>query len=196
MLRRLFVVGLLPSLLLACATHRAPGPVPEALLLEDPFDPRYKMQCDNVSGKTICVMTGNALRPFNPRYPMLSLGLVSEAEKTGPPRYFFRTVFVNEKQWLNIDRGKTLYITIDGETYDFFGVGSHNNRYTGEREKLYEIALYETSAAIIKKIAQAKKVSVRLTGAFILEKSFGTVNNLYFQQFLRHYIEKTPAANQ
>jgi hypothetical protein len=183
---------LLPGLLLACATERGPLPVPAALLQEDPFDARYKVHCDTVSGKTVCVMTGNALRPFNPRYPMLSLGVVSEVDVGGPPRYFLRTVFVNEKRWLNIGRGGTLRIVIDGEAVEFSGDGSRGSRYTGEREKLYEVARYETSAEIIKKIAAAREVLVSVKGEFPLEKSFGNVNNLYFQQFVRHYIDKTP----
>lgn len=190
-MRNFFVACLLPTLILACATAR--GPVPAALLQEDPFDPSYKVLCDAVSGKTVCVMTGNALRPFTPRYPLLCLGVISEAGKNGPPRYFLRAVFVNERQWLNIGRGGTLRLTIDGEPFDLSGAGSRSSRYTGESEKVYEVALYETSAALIKKIAAAKNVTVGVRGDFLLEKSFGNFNNLYFRQFVQHYVDKTAA---
>lgn len=195
-MRKHLVAGLLPLLLLACASPRGPLPVPASLLQEDPFDVRYKVHCDTVSGKTVCVMTGNALRPFSPRYPLLTLGVVSEVDKTGSPQYFLRTVFVNERQWLNIGRDTRLRVTIDGELVELTGPGSTATRYTGEDKKLYEVALFNASAAVIRNIAQARVVSVGMQGDFLLEKSFGNVNTLYFRQFVQHYIERTPTADK
>jgi hypothetical protein len=194
--RRLSVAWLLPLLILACATQRGPLPVPAGLLQEDPFDARYKVDCDSASGKTVCVMTGNALRPFSPRYPLLTLGVISEADKRGSTRYFLRTVFVNEGQWLNIGRGGSLRIALDGESVELSGAGSQGSRYTGEDKKLYEVALFDVSATTIRKISMAKAVAVSLQGDFLLEKSFGSVNTLYFRQFVQHYIEKTPTADK
>jgi hypothetical protein len=194
--RKLLVASLLALAIPACATQRGPLPVPASLLQEDPFDARYRVHCDTASGKTVCVMTGNALRPFSPRYPLLTLGVVSEADKNGSPRYYLRTVFVNEGRWLNIGRGSGLRITFDGESTELSGAGSQRSRYTGEDKKLYEVALFDVSAAIIAKIAMAKAVVVSLQGDFLLEKSFGSVNTLYFRQFVQHYIEKEPKADK
>jgi hypothetical protein len=186
----------LPALLAGCAARRGPLPVPAGLLQEDPFDARYKVHCDDVSGKTVCVMTGNALRPFSPRYPLLTLGIVSEMDKDGSLRYFLRTVFVNEGQWLNIGRHSSLRITFDGESVVLRGAGSEKNRYTGQDKKIYEVALFGVSAPVVQKIAAARTVLVSLQGDFLLEKNFGTVNTLYFRQFVQHYIERTPASGQ
>lgn len=186
------VACLLPLLSFACATQRGPLPVPANLLLEDPFDARYKVHCDSESGKTLCVMTGNALRPFSPRYPLLTLGIISEIDTHGSPRYFLRTVFVNNSQWLNIDRGSSLRITSGGESVVLSGAGSRGSRYAGEDQRIYEVALFDASAAIIKRIASANAVTVSLQGDFLLEKSFSNVNTLYFRQFVQHYIEKDP----
>ena len=191
--RKIFVALLVPCLALACAAQRGPLPVPKGLLQEDPFDARYKVHCDTESGKTVCAMTGNALRPFNPRYPLLTLGVISEVDKSGSSRYFLRTVFVNERQWLNIDRGSALRIAIDGDSVAMMGAGSRGSRYAGEDGKLYEVALYDAPVAVIKRIAAAREVAVSIQGDFLLEKSFGPVNILYFQQFVRHYVDKTPA---
>ena len=192
-MRKHLVAGLLPLLLLACATTRGPLPVPEGLLQEDPFDARYKVHCDDASGTTVCVMTGNALRPFSPRYPLLTLGAVSEVDKGGVARYFLRTVFVNEGPWLNIGRGGSLRLTLDGETIEASGAGSAGSRYVGEDQKRYEVALFDASATLLRKIAMARVVTVSLRGDFQLEKSFSNVNTLYFRQFVQHYIDKTPA---
>jgi len=195
-MRKLTVAGLLPLLIMACATQHGPLPVTAGLLQEDPFDVRYKVHCDSASGKTVCVMTGNALRPFSPRYPLMTLGLVSEVDTQGSPRYFLRTVFVNEGKWLTIDRGSILRITIDGESVELSGAGSEGNRYTGEEKKIYEVALFDASAAIVRKIAMGSSVTVSLRGDFLLEKSFSNVNTLYFRQFVQHYIDKTPTADK
>lgn len=200
------IAWVLPALVVACATPRGPGsgpaaapiggpsPAPASLLQEDPFDARYKVQCDAASGKTVCVMTGNALRPFIPRYPLLSLGAISEVGGSGPPRYFLRAVYVGEAQWLTVGEGGTLRLTIDGETLALSGTGSAGSRYTGEAGKVYEVALYPASAELIKRIASAKTVAVSIQGDFLLEKNFGSFNNLYFRQFFQHYIEKTRGA--
>lgn len=197
-MRKLLAVSLLPLLILACASPRGslPLPVPADLLQEDPFDARYKVHCDDVSGRTVCVMTGNALRPFSPRYPLLTLGVVSEVDRLGAPRYFLRTVYVGEGQWLNIGRGSRLRIAIDGETVKLGGAGSKGSRYTGEDKKFYEVARFDASAAIIRKIALASTVAVSLQGDFLLEKNFGSVNTLYFRQFVQHYIDRTPTADK
>jgi hypothetical protein len=190
--RRLLAGFLVPLLAMACATQRGPLPVPETLLQEDPFDARYKVHCDEASGKTVCVMTGNALRPFSPRYPLLALGVGSEQRRDGAVRYFLRTVFVNETRWLNIARGRSLSLIIDGETVELDGDGSERSRYVGNGNKLYEVALFDASAALVQRIADARAVAVRLRGDFLLEKTFGNVNSLYFRQFVQHYIKNSP----
>jgi hypothetical protein len=201
-MRVLLAACLLPALLAACATTPAvPAPsvpavrpVPDAIRLEDPFDARYKVHCDTESGTTVCVMTGNALRPLSPRYPLLSLGLMSEAPTKGSTRYFIRVLYIGEGTWLNIGRGATATIAIDGDPVPFAGDGSAGSRFTGEGGKTYEVALYATGAETIRRIAAAREVRVTLRGDSPLEKSFGAVNSLYFQQFVRHYIDAGPAA--
>ena len=195
-MRKHVVAGLLPLLLLACASQRGPLPIPESLLQEDPFDARYKVHSDVASGKTMCVMTGNALRPFCPRYPLLTLGALSEEDPSGARRHFLRTVFVNESQWLNIGQGASLRLTLDGEPLELSGAGSAGSRYTGDGGKLYEVALFEASADVMRKISLARTVTVSLRGDFLLEKSFSSVNTLYFRQFVQHYIDRAPTADR
>jgi hypothetical protein len=189
---KLLVACLLPALIPGCASLPGPRPVPASLLQEDPFDASYKVHCDSASGKTVCVMTGNALRPFNPRYPLLSLGAVSEADKSGAQSFSLRVVYANEKRWLTIPGGATLRVTVDGEPSDVEGVGSAGGRYTGDGGKVYEVALYPVPSALLRRIATGRAVAVSLRGDFVLEKSFGNINTLYFQQFVRHYVDKAP----
>lgn len=192
---------LLPFLILGCATAPpalppAPGPVPQELVMEDPFDASYRIQCDDATGKTVCVMTGNALRPFNPRYPMLSLGMVSESDRSGAARYFLRAVYIDEGRWLNIGPDSPLVLTMGSFSLKLCGPGSRGARYTSETGKVYEVALFETSAETIRRIASSKDVEASIHGDFVLEKRFATVNHLYFQQFIRHYIDKRPSASK
>jgi hypothetical protein len=188
-------LSLLPLLLVACAGQQRPLPVPEGLLQEDPFNARYKVHCDNDSGTTVCVMTGNALPPFSPRYPLLTLGAVSEVDKRGAARYFLRTIFVSTDRWLNIGPGSSLRITVDGAPIRISGAGSQVTRYAGEDKKLYEVALFDTAAATLRAIAKAEVVTVSLQGDFLLEKRFSNVNTLYFRQFVQHYLDTSPATD-
>ena len=202
-LAALLLLGLLP----ACAAPRpapppaappaaAVQPVPAALLQEDPFDAHYKVHCDNVSGTTVCVMTGNALRPFTPRYPMLALGAVSEVDKGGRQSFLLRAVYVGEGKPLAIGGGPSLRLSLDGQPVEFSGQGSLGSRYAGADGKAYEVALYEVTREVLARIAAAGAVSVSVRGDFPLEKSFGPVNKLYFQQFVKFYVDKPPAVGR
>jgi hypothetical protein len=187
-LLRLGLPSLAAALLLAACATPGPRPVPTLLLQEDPFNAEYKVECDEVSGKTICSMTGNALKPFVPRYPLLALGIISEETRDNRTRFFLRILYVNEKEWLNLDEGESLQLILDGVSIVLDGPGSLSDRYVGEDGKVYEVALYETSDENIRKVAAAEKVAVQLGGDFELKKYFSPINKLYFHQFIMKYL--------
>lgn len=186
-----------PAALAALALLGCTGPRerqvrgPEVGVREESVDARYELECDTVSGEKVCVMIGNALAPLTPRYPMVTLGAVKR-ETGGTPRYFLRLVAINQGAWVDIGRGATLRLAIDGETLELSGEGSAGNRLAGEAGKHFEAALYAVEPAVVARIAGAKSVSARLTGKQVVEKRFGPINVAYFAMFMRKYMEGAP----
>jgi hypothetical protein len=175
-------------LLLGCTAGREEVRGPAVGAREESVDARYDYECDTVSGRELCVMTGNALLPLTPRYPMLTLGAV-KSEESGTARYFLRVVAINQGSWVDIPRGPSLRLTIDGEPLELGGDGSSGNRMAGEAGKHFEAALYAVPPALIARIGGARSVTARLQGAAVVEKRFGPVNQAYFAMFVRKYME-------
>lgn len=186
------------ALLFGCAgggeRPRGPEPLPGPAVgaREERVDARYDYECDTVSGRTVCVMTGNALLPLTPRYPMLTLGAVRNGEGDAA-RYFLRAVTISQGGWVDIPPGASLRLTIDGEPLELSGEGSAGNRMAGEAGKHFEAAVYPVPAELFARIGTARSVSARVQGATAVEKRFGPVNQAYFAMFVRKYLGGAPA---
>jgi len=181
-------VGLVAALAgLGCSGGREEVRGPAVGIREESVDARYEYECDKVSGETVCVMTGNALLPLTPRYPMLTLGAV-KSEDAGATRYFLRVVAINQGAWVNIPRGPSLRLTIDGVPQDLSGQGSGGNRMAGEGGKRFEAAMFAVSPELIARISSARGVTARVQGDTVVEKRFGPVNQAYFAMFMRKYM--------
>jgi hypothetical protein len=196
-MRDSFGVGrlLAPALalaLLGCSTGREQLQGPAVGVREESVEARYDYECDTVSGREVCVMTGNALLPLSPRYPMLTLGAVKSGAG-GASRYFLRVVAINLGSWVNIPRGNSLRLTIDGESVDLAGDGGGANRMAGERGKHFEAATYAVRPELIARIAGARTVTARVQGDAVVEKRIGPVNQAYFAMFMRNFMGGTPA---
>jgi hypothetical protein len=178
--------------LLGCTTGREQGPGPAVTLREESVEARYDYECDTVSGRTVCVMTGNALLPLTPRYPMLTLGAM-KSEERGAARYFLRLVAINHGSWVDIPRGPSLRLTIDGEPLELSGDGSSANRMAGEGGKHFEAATYAVPPELIARIGGATSVMVRVEGGAVVEKRFGPANQAHFSMFRRTYMGGAPA---
>jgi len=190
--------GLVPRTLLAaalallgCTAGREELPGPAVGAREESVEARYDYECDTVSGTTVCVMTGNALLPLTPRYPMLTLGAI-RSEEGGTARYFLRLVAINQGAWVDIPRGPSLRLTIDGEPLELGGDGSAGNRMAGEGGKHFEAALYPVPPDLIGRIGGARSVSARVQGGAVVEKRLGPVNQAYFAMFVRKYMGGAP----
>ena len=158
------LAALAATALLGCAAggeQRPPGPAVDAR--EESVDARYDSECDIVSGRTVCVMTGNALQPLTPRYPMLTLGAVKSGEGAAV-RYFLRAVTISQGAGIDIPRGKSLLLTIDGVPLELSGDGSAGNRMAGEAGKHFEAAMYAAPPELIARIAGARSVTARVRG--------------------------------
>jgi hypothetical protein len=179
---------LLALLLLGCATAPATRTQSGIAHDEERADVLYQLECDKVSGEKVCVMIGNPLIPLTPRYPLLSLGAMRKDRAEGAePEYFLRLVYVNMVDWLHVGEGTPLHLTIDGATQVLAGAGSAPERIQGESGKVFEIALFPVSLDVLKRIATARQVTVRVKGAFELEKHLNSGNQLFFAMFVRKY---------
>ncbi|MEW6156273.1 MAG: hypothetical protein AB1813_02510 [Verrucomicrobiota bacterium] len=84
---------------------------------------------------------------------------------------------------LDIQPGPSLVIVADGSEMKFSGIGSLNQR-SEKGEFVNESAIYEVQASDIRKIAEAKKVVVRLIGRNgIVVREFGPENFQRFKKF-------------
>jgi len=187
------LAALAAAALLGCAAGgEQRAPVPAVGAREESVGARYDYECDTVSGQTVCVMTGNALQPLTPRYPMLTLGAVKSGEGAAA-RYFLRVVTINQGAGIDIPRGKSLSLTIDGEPLELGGDGSAGNRMAGEAGKHFEAAMYAVQPGLIERIGGARSVTARVRGAAVVEKRFGPVNHAHFAMFVRKYMGGAPA---
>ena len=131
---------LFETLTLGCATADDLPLACNVSLEEDLYEARYKQDCDTVAGKTLCIMTGDALQPFSPRYPLLSPGILKVQDEKGQSAYSLTAVSINMNEWMNIEKGKTLGLSIDNEDIELSGDDSSDQRIQCESGKVYEVA--------------------------------------------------------
>lgn len=179
---------LLALLMLGCTAAKDSRTRPAIAPDEERADTIYRLECDKISGETVCVMVGNPLLPQTPRYPLLSLGAMrKDKANAGGSEFYLRLVYVNQRTWMHIGEGPSLRLTIDGATQALAGEGSAPQRIQGESGKVFEVALYPVSLEVLKGIAGARQVSVRVEGDFVLEKHFTSGNQIFFAMFVRKY---------
>jgi len=132
-------------------------------------------------------MTGNTLTVVPPA-PDLSVEL--NAEKFRPEKgevYYNLIVEYSSNEWLFIQRGESLILTVDGEQIGFRGEGSSPHRETSRGGRITEKAWYTISFERLQQIANAERVRVRILGSQRhIDRSFSERN---FENF-RHFITK------
>lgn len=88
-----------------------------------------------------------------------------------------------EAGYLDIPPGRTLTIIADGEELTFTGLGSFEKE--AENGAVFESARYEANASVMRKIADAERVTVRLRGENgIIVRDFRPENKEKFQKFV------------
>ena len=99
--------------------------------------------------------------------------------------YYLEAIYGARREagYLDIPPGTTLTILADGEELTFSGLGSFNKEVDGDA--LFESARYEANASVMRKIADADKVTVRLRGENgIIVRDFQPENKEKFQKFV------------
>jgi len=89
------------------------------------------------------------------------------------------------KDWLFIEDGESLVLLIDGERVGFTGSGSSSNRMVLTGGYVFEESFYFVSADDIRRIAQAKSVSVKIVGSSgYIKREFSEKNLQRFREFV------------
>ena len=128
----------------------------------------YKVEIinDEFDGYKIERMYGNYLAD-DPVLPSLSVMFNAQrfTDKDGLVTYQLHVEY-NGSDWLFIDPGETLVLLIDGERVGLIGYGSENHRevISGMSVGVRETSIFDADKFVLKQIANAKSVKLKLTG--------------------------------
>jgi len=99
-------------------------------------------------------------------------------------------VYYYGTNWMSIKPGESLILLIDGEQINVKGQGSQSYRKTLENGMVSELAKYAVTPKLLKKIASAKQVKVKIIGSdLVAEKYFTKTNFENFKQFVNDYVK-------
>lgn len=150
---------------------------------------------DPVTGRSVDRMTGNKIGPIPcglTADPCVFLDAERISVGSGPAR--FRLVAIYEGQeWLFVQPGKTLEFEFpeSNQGFSLFGEGSKENRKILADKKLRETAYYEISPNNLIRLAEAKKVRMKLRGdGFYVERTFTAGNRRNLQGFAQKFLGK------
>jgi hypothetical protein len=97
-------------------------------------------------------------------------------------------VYYYGNDWMFIKRGESLILVIDGKRYGLKGQGSLRYRKTLENGAVSELAKYPVTPQLLKEIANANRVDVRIIGSnFVSENHFTEQNFENFKKFVSDY---------
>lgn len=92
------------------------------------------------------------------------------------------------ENWLFIQEDESLILLVDNERIGFTGDGSSSHR-NASGSGVREYAYYETTAEVIKKIAEAGEVKVKIIGSQLYcERHFSDHNFNNFRKFIAQFI--------
>lgn len=103
-------------------------------------------------------------------------------------------VQVKTDQWMFIEGGESLVLLVDGEKFPLYSKkGSRGDRDVISGRNLKEVASYLANPDLLRKIASAKAVSLRLYGKkYALQRRFGPEHVEAFRKYVINVIDGTP----
>ncbi|HXN06219.1 MAG TPA: hypothetical protein VN944_04035 [Nitrospiria bacterium] len=138
----------------------------------------FKHNTNETDKTEIFIAEGNQLAPEF----QLNLSKVVKAKKKKKP-LFFITIVYEAPLSLSIGSRKSLVLIIDGKKKGFSPYGKVFRKDFSD--SVYETAEYRVPIKLIKKIAEAKKVDVKLRGGLkAIDGSFSEENFNHFRRFL------------
>lgn len=170
-----FVLILLTASIVGCA----------ALVGERGFQIDTKV--NQFSGVTRHRMIGNRMGGIT--LPFTSLNAQKVIDSEGNKRYFLYVEY-RANSWIFIQRGKSLKLLIDGDLEELEGPGSSGRRNTLGRGEIRETAWYDVERELIKRIANANSLELRIEGRqYYATEEFSQSNFNNFKKFVSEYME-------
>jgi len=145
---------------------------------------------DPITGKRTDLMAENMIdTPQNPPREVIWLNaarVYHDVWNRGSDLYLTLDYMARtETGYLEIPVGTTLTLTVDGQDMNFTGNGSFNKRRSKLKGFVKETALYRVSRAQLEKIANAKRIKLRVRGRNgLVERDFAPENIKRFQDFV------------
>ena len=167
--------SLLGIFVLGCLTGCATAMTPNVATQEDPF-----------TGARTDFIPENLLVSDAPTGDLVWLDAVRVFENAFDSKYYLEVRYqtLASTGHLEIVPGQSLHLNVDGKRMDFSGMGSVLPR-KGPNGTLFEVALYQVTAANLKAIASATKVEVTIQGrSRSVQRSFAKVNFDRFTEFV------------
>jgi hypothetical protein len=136
-----------------------------AVLLLAACAPRYGVSVfsDPFERTAVRRMHGNVLGGAPAGGDWVALDAEEMRVPADTPRYDLRVDYRTQGEWLDVRPGESLVVLIDGDPVRLAGEGSQRSR-AESRVGRREVARYAVSAALLRRIAGARDVRVRLIG--------------------------------
>jgi len=156
---------------------------------------KIKTRVDPVTGRSVDRLEGNKIGPIPcglTRDPCVFLDAERISARQGATHFRLVAVYEGE-EWLFVQPGKTLEFELSesGQNFALFGEGSKENRKILAEKKLRETAFYEISPNNLQRLADAKKVTMKLRGdGFYVERTLTAGNLRNLQSFAQKFIGK------
>jgi hypothetical protein len=113
-------------------------------------------------------------------------------QRNGVVMFFLEVHYASASSWLNIEAGNSLTLNIDGQEFRYNGIGSSYARKKNRQSLFTEDAIYQVTAADLRRIANARSVSVTIIGSQgAVRRDFGPANLEKFKSFVSTYLDRT-----
>ncbi|MGV3772748.1 MAG: hypothetical protein ACO1QB_07600 [Verrucomicrobiales bacterium] len=138
-----------------------------------------------ISGRRTDIMGANLLDTPEQTREMIWLNAYRDFQNKTTFKYYLEVIYGanQETGYLDIGPGRSLTIVADGEELTFIGLGSLERKKEGNA--VYEYARYDATAADMETIANAEKVTVKVSGkGAIVVRDFTEENFNNFREFV------------
>lgn len=111
--------------------------------------------------------------------------------RNGDASYFLNVLYLGS-EWVFIERGESLILLIDGQRVPVSGSGSLAHREVHSGSMVEEAASYPVPASLLRQIAGAREVRVRIVGSRQnLDRHFTAENLARFREFVAQHVDES-----